>query len=111
MRFTIIRLESDRFLKSSRRFFVTLGPEIDGAEVVVGLGIRRLERERFFVRVDCGIKLLVLVECGAEAVVRVCMIALESNSRLKLGDCFFELPTIVERSAEIIVRFRKIGLR
>src|SRR6185295_16035790 len=51
MRLTVIRLEPDRFLKRRRRFLVTLGPEIDGAEIVVRLRIRRLQRERLLVRV------------------------------------------------------------
>ena len=42
MSFAIIRLDSSRFLKSSRRLTITLGSEVNRAEVVIRLGIRRL---------------------------------------------------------------------
>src|SRR5690349_4749510 len=99
MRLAIIRLEPDRFLERRRRFLVTLGPEINGAEIVVDLSTGRFERECFLVRCDRGFELLVLVKRGTEAVVSICVIAPESNRLLKLRDCFLEMPAIVKRRA------------
>ena len=79
MRFTIIRFDPDRFLKRRRCFLVTLGPEIDGAEIVVCLRIRRLQRERLLVSVDRRLELLILVKRSAETVVRVRIILLRAE--------------------------------
>ena len=78
MRLTVVRFDPDRFLKRRRRFLVTLGPEIDGAEIVVSFRIRRLQRERLLVRFDRRLKLLILVKRSAETVIRVRIILLRA---------------------------------
>ena len=58
---SLIRFDPDRFLKRRRRFLVTLGPEIDGAEIVVVSPHSQASARASSCTLDRRLELLILV--------------------------------------------------